>query len=154
MEITAESAERKQNPRGAVDQTNTNQSNDLFSIDSLFEFSLNSFQFTFNSSKRVFPPQNLLLLLFYLILLSSTLLKRFLESPVPSQSPSNQPLIRPKTRPSTAGRVPPPGSKKGVETRGLVHIIVLANRANRVHSDLQATWLRNIEKSCHSGKHP
>lgn len=47
MEITAESAERKQNPRGAVDQTNTNQSNDLFSIDSLFEFSLNSFQFTF-----------------------------------------------------------------------------------------------------------
>lgn len=107
-----------------------------------------------SSSKRVFPPQNLLLLLFYLILLSSTLLKRFLESPVPSQSPSNQPLIRPKTRPSTAGRVPPPGSKKGVETRGLVHIIVLANRANRVHSDLQATWLRNIEKSCHSGKHP
>lgn len=47
MGITAESAERKQNPRGAVDRTNTNQSNDLFSIDSLFEFSLNSFQFTF-----------------------------------------------------------------------------------------------------------
>lgn len=32
---------------GAVDQTNTNQSNDLFPIDSLFDFSLNSFQFTF-----------------------------------------------------------------------------------------------------------
>lgn len=64
----------------------------------------------------------------------------------PSQSPSNRPLIRPKTRPNTATG----SSSEQKGSRGLVHIIVLANRVNHSSQPGCAT----LEKSRHSGKHP